>query len=478
MPRRRYGVARTSYRVARAAMAGSVRPPSLRVVRRTRDPPRPMRRRFSSGSALAAVLTALVGALVALVVWIALSAPLAFGLVHPRPVPPPDEAPPRRAASDVATPRLTAAVLLSQAGTEVTDFLAPYAILAASGAFTVHAVAPERAPAPVNGGMAILPELTFEELDARHPGGVDVVILPNVLDPGSPRLRDWVRRQAARGALVASICEGARLLAGTGLLDGRDATSHFAALASLRAAHPSVRWHGDRRWVEDGAFVTSAGVTAAIDAALHVVARVAGDDAAARASRELRLARASEATWAGTQLAGSDVATGVLNGAFAWPRRTVAVPLENGVDELALAAVLDAYPRTFAARSTTVTSAPRPVRSRHGLALVAESTPATIPATRRSCSRPRSARASPRSTACCARSHASTAAPPPCWSHASSSTRSRRCGSMRRGRPRRGSARSRGSRSSADVVRAQGCRCARSGGVASSAHARRSSSRA
>jgi transcriptional regulator GlxA family with amidase domain len=325
--------------------------------------------RFSHGALLAAAL----GMVATTAAWTAVTALLAVGLVHPWPVAaPPEPLPMHPAAHDPTreTSRRTAAIVLSQAGTEITDFLAPYAILAASGAFTVHAVAPSRDVVPLNGGLGVLPDLTLDELDARHPDGVDVVVLPNVLDPESPVLHDWIRRQASHGARITSICEGARLLAATGLLDGQDATSHWAALGSLRDAHPAVRWHDDRRWVESGPFLTSAGVTAAIDASLQIVARAKSPDVAARVAAELHLPPPRDPASPAPRLPAGDVVTAMLEAGFSWPKRRVYVPLVDGIDELPLAATLDAWPRTFAARAASVAPGRRAVRARHGLVLV------------------------------------------------------------------------------------------------------------
>lgn len=315
------------------------------------------------------VLAATLGIVATTVVWIGATVPLALGLVHPWPVAAPPSAPPAPILAP-ADGRPTAAILLSQAGTEITDFLVPHAILAASGAFTVYAVAPTRDVVPLNGGLGVLPDLTLDELDARHPDGVDVVVVPNVLDPDSTVLRDWIRRQAARGARIASICEGARLLAATGLLDGHDATSHWAALGALRDAHPAVRWHDDRRWVESGSFLTSAGVTAAIDASLQLVARTTSSAVAAQVARELGLPPPRDPARPAPRVTAGDVVTGVLDASFRWPKERVYVPLADGVDEIPLAAILDAWPRTLAARAASVAPGRRAVRSRHGLVLV------------------------------------------------------------------------------------------------------------
>ena len=390
----------------------------------------------SSSSWRGVLLASSIGVIATAVLWIALCVPLAMGLLHPAPIDAPEHAlPPNAPTTNAHDPaRRTAAVLLSQAGTEVTDFMAPYAILAASDAFDVYAVAPTLAIAPTNGGLGIVPQLTLDAFDAAHANGADVVIIPNVLDPDAPVLLEWVARQAARGALVVSVCEGARLLARTGLLDGRQATTHFAAITELRKSFPGVRWRDDRRYVADGALVTSAGVTAAIDASLYVVAHFAGTEAAARTARLLALPYAANdagVTVAPTVLSSDDVTIAVLNGALLWPKQQVLVPLGDGVDELELAAVLDAYPRTFAAASASTSPEQRAVRSRHGLVLVpARSTSARGAATWWSSRCARRATAPP-TIACCARSRHASMARRQRWSPSSCSIRQHISGSLR-----------------------------------------------
>lgn len=108
-----------------------------------------------------------------------------------------------------------------------------------------------------------------------HPGGA-----------GTRRLmRDeehvaWVRTQRDQVPLMASVCTGALVYAAAGLLRGRPATTYWAALDELAAADPSIQLRPTDRYVDDGDVVTSAGVSAGIDMALHLVARLAGRDRA------------------------------------------------------------------------------------------------------------------------------------------------------------------------------------------------------
>jgi transcriptional regulator GlxA family with amidase domain len=116
----------------------------------------------------------------------------------------------------------------------------------------------------------------------------DTVVLPGVADldaPLSRALLDAVRAAAARGARVVSICTGAFVLAATGLLDGRVATTHWLAAAELARRFPSVRVDPNVLYVDAGMVLTSAGAAAGLDLCLHLVRRDFGAAVAAQTAR-------------------------------------------------------------------------------------------------------------------------------------------------------------------------------------------------
>jgi transcriptional regulator GlxA family with amidase domain len=100
-------------------------------------------------------------------------------------------------------------------------------------------------------------------------------------------LVDWVRQRAGVARRVASVCTGAFLLAATGLLDGRRATTHWSRCADLAAAFPAVRVEHDPIYVNEGAIWTSAGVTAGIDMALALLEADLGRTIATEVARHL-----------------------------------------------------------------------------------------------------------------------------------------------------------------------------------------------
>jgi len=93
-------------------------------------------------------------------------------------------------------------------------------------------------------------------------------------------LIDWLKRHAEASGIVATVCTGAALLARTGLLDGRKATSNKASFAWVVSQGPNVLWQPRARWAVDGKFYTSSGVSAGMDMALALIAAVCGPDKA------------------------------------------------------------------------------------------------------------------------------------------------------------------------------------------------------
>jgi transcriptional regulator GlxA family with amidase domain len=116
-----------------------------------------------------------------------------------------------------------------------------------------------------------------------HPGGFGTRRL--LRDPAH---LNWVRAQRASVPLMASVCTGSLVYAAAGLLTGRQATTHWASLNLLSELDPTVITDVDARFVDDGDLITSAGVSAGIDMALHLVARFAGTERAQAVRRGIQ----------------------------------------------------------------------------------------------------------------------------------------------------------------------------------------------
>jgi transcriptional regulator GlxA family with amidase domain len=122
-------------------------------------------------------------------------------------------------------------------------------------------------------GLRVLPDHTW---DTAPP--FDVLIYPGGRGTrahiGDDEIKSWVRDLAAAGTLLASVCTGSLVLADAGLLDGLPATTHWGSLDTLEKLGTGIEVRPDDRFVDNGGVVTAAGVSAGIDMALHLVARL------------------------------------------------------------------------------------------------------------------------------------------------------------------------------------------------------------
>ncbi|MGL4460616.1 MAG: DJ-1/PfpI family protein, partial [Planctomycetia bacterium] len=142
-------------------------------------------------------------------------------------------------------------------------------------------VAEKAGPVLARGGLSVNPSHRLADL--RH---ADVLIVPGGFgtrkEMNNPVVLDWVKHVAEHAELVLSVCTGSLVLAKAGLLDGLEATTHHAALKLLEGVAPKTVVHANRRVVDNGRVVCSAGIAAGIDMSLHVVARLLGEPAAER----------------------------------------------------------------------------------------------------------------------------------------------------------------------------------------------------
>ena len=150
------------------------------------------------------------------------------------------------------------AIVGINSGTELTDYVIPFGILRQAEVGEIVTVATEAGPMTMRPALRIRPAATIADFDARFPGGADYVVVPAVVRRDDPVLIGWLRAQAAKGGTLVSICDGALVLAKSGLLDGHRATAHWATAGYRRKTYPAVRWQDDRRYVSDGKIVSSA----------------------------------------------------------------------------------------------------------------------------------------------------------------------------------------------------------------------------
>src|SRR5262245_52192055 len=174
----------------------------------------------------------------------------------------------------------------------VLDFCGPFDVFSVANGFTdppafnVLTVVEQPGPVLTRGGLSVNPHHRLS--DCPPP---DLLLVPGGQgtrkEMHNPALIDWIGRSSERAELVPSVCTGALLLAKAGLLGGLEATTHHGAIHLLGQTAPKTTVRADRRFVDNGRVVCSAGIAAGIDMSLHVVGRLLGREVAEKTARQM-----------------------------------------------------------------------------------------------------------------------------------------------------------------------------------------------
>ncbi len=174
-------------------------------------------------------------------------------------------------------------------GFELLDVFGPVEMFANVGSARLKIVMVAEKAGPVHSGStadpgtpkgpAAVAEYGFA--DAPH---MDILLVPGgigtLTELNNPAMLDFLKERSAKASITSSVCSGSAILAKAGLLDGKKATSNKQFFSMVRAQGPKVQWVEEARWVEDGTWVTSSGVSAGMDLALALIARLFSEEEA------------------------------------------------------------------------------------------------------------------------------------------------------------------------------------------------------
>ena len=174
---------------------------------------------------------------------------------------------------------------------EVLDFSGPFEVFSTANRlcspppFNVFLIAEQLSKVIARGGYPLLPHYDI----SNHPA-IDVLVVvggehDRQLTNGP--VIDWIRQQAAKVPLVASVCTGAFLLAAAGVLANRRVTTHWQDIAALAEQYPETTVLDGVRWVDEGDLITSAGISAGIDMSLYLVSRLIDMALAVKTARQM-----------------------------------------------------------------------------------------------------------------------------------------------------------------------------------------------
>jgi copper(I)-binding protein/putative intracellular protease/amidase len=183
---------------------------------------------------------------------------------------------------------------------QIIDYTGPYEVFGAAG-MDVFTVATSTAQIKTNLGMKVTPDYALNEAPEA-----DVLLIPGggvFAMQQDQQVLQWIRERAKAAEYIVSVCNGASILAKTGLLDGLTATTTAGLIDGFSTIAPKVKVVHDQRYVDNGKFITTAGLSSGIDGALYVVSKLFGKAQAQTAALRLEYDWKGDSKYARANLA-------------------------------------------------------------------------------------------------------------------------------------------------------------------------------
>jgi putative intracellular protease/amidase len=244
-------------------------------------------------------------------------------------------------------------------GVQIIDYTGPWEVLGHARidghkAFRIYSVGETTSPIETAMGMTVIP--SFDLARAPRP---DVLVIPGGnVDPqlSHEALIRWIQQSAKGAEIVLSVCNGAFFLAQAGLLDGLEATTFAGMIEDLQTAAPKTKVVRDKRFVDNGKIITSAGLSSGIDGALHVIEKLYGKGTAQIAAVGMEYDWRPDSGWARASLADQHLDAG-FQVASEYPRTLLRYEGTRERWEASWRIRTDAGPAAFLARLDTAFAA-------------------------------------------------------------------------------------------------------------------------
>jgi putative intracellular protease/amidase len=274
-----------------------------------------------------------------------------------------------------------AVVISGPRGVEIGDAMEAYEVLARSDIYNVYTVAPQREPLSLNPGPSLggsgidfIPHFSFADYEAQIGRAPDLIAIP-YFDPAYDPVQDaatldWIRSHFGTNTTILGICSGNIMLADTGLVAGRNATTNTGTFGRVESASPTTNWLHNLRYVDDGNIVTASNLTSGIAGALHVVDREAGRAKALQVAQQIGYTHTEVLDEPRFDPTDEGLTLRLADAALLGPKEKLGVVMYDGMTELGLSGIIDPVLGSFTARTYGMAAEHRIIRTLNGLDLL------------------------------------------------------------------------------------------------------------
>jgi putative intracellular protease/amidase len=256
--------------------------------------------------------------------------------------------------------------------TELFDMLAPFYLFNATAKANVYIVAKDKTPVLIKRDLFVVPQLSFSEVDAMQIQP-DVIVIPALSirdEHQDSSLIAWIKKHFVPATKMLTICDGSSTGAATGLYDGKMITTHASDYDIVKSHFSKPQWVQNVSVTKDGNLFSTAGVSNAAEGSLTVIAELFGQETAKKVMADIHYPYAAiKSTHQSIAMNGSNKFT-VAKKILFRRNRDIGILLENGINEFAMAGIIDTYGRSFPASFKTYLLNDSTIQTKYGLALI------------------------------------------------------------------------------------------------------------
>ena len=266
----------------------------------------------------------------------------------------------------------TVIIMADNAMTELFDFLTPYYLFNETGRANVYIVAQKKFPIGTRKGPFILPHFTYKEIDSLNMVP-NAIVIPFMNEPDSEDKRAWLRKKFTDSTIILTVCDGAWTGASSGIYDKVPMTSHATGHEKLRKKYPNPAWIQDVRYTHKGNLFSTGGVSNATDGSLAVIEKMFGRETMERLLKRVKYPHDSLINTHASNTLNGSAKLSVLKKLIFKKNRNLAIFLEDGVNEMVLAAVFDVYSRSLPGCIRSYAAGKKYITTQHGLTVLTDS---------------------------------------------------------------------------------------------------------
>lgn len=267
----------------------------------------------------------------------------------------------------------TVVIVADNKGSEIFDLMAPFYLFNKTGKANVYIVAQDKYPVTAMKGIYLLPHFSFTEFDSLNITA-DAIVIPNLsamkAEEQDPQIIKWIKENYTEENKILAICDGSLTAAETGLYDGKPITTHASDLEIMEEQNNNPVWVKNMSVTKSGNLYSTGGISNAVEGSLVVIDTLFGEEVMQKVMKDINYPYSQPKIEHHSEALNFRHKLSILNKVLFTDDKKIGILLQDGINELELAAVIDTYNRVFPEKLQTYVLNGKKITSKNGLTIL------------------------------------------------------------------------------------------------------------